>query len=94
MQLTYSFQKERNKEGKVFGFARFVGVKYVCSLEYQLKNVWFCSYKIWANVSKFSREDDESRAVKVKIKDGGKESTMEATMSSLRLMMMGNFNVR
>jgi hypothetical protein len=34
------------------------------------KNVWFCSYKIRANVSKFSREDDESRAVKVKINVG------------------------
>jgi len=43
-------KKKRNKEGKVFDFARFVGIKYVHSLEYQLKNVWFCSYKIWANV--------------------------------------------
>lgn len=56
------------------------------------KNVWFCSYKICVNISKFSKEDDESWDVKVKIKDGGKESTMDAipmggTMSSLRLMM-------
>jgi len=38
--------EKRDKEGKVFGFARFVVVKYLRSLEYQLKNVWFCSYKI------------------------------------------------
>jgi RNA recognition motif-containing protein len=45
--------RKRNKYGKLFGFARFIGVTDKGWLEDHLRNIWFGTYKIWANISRF-----------------------------------------
>lgn len=48
--------RKKSKTGKVFGFARFVELKNEKRLEEQLRNVWFGTCKVWANISRFNRE--------------------------------------
>lgn len=47
--------RKRNKKERVFRFIRYSGIKDSKWIEEQLRDVWFRSYKIWANISKFSR---------------------------------------
>ncbi|XP_058787158.1 uncharacterized protein LOC131661586 isoform X1 [Vicia villosa] len=49
--------RKRNKLGKIFGFVRYVDIKDDKWLEDQLKDVWFGSYKVWANISRFQRKN-------------------------------------
>ncbi|CAI8603184.1 unnamed protein product [Vicia faba] len=46
---------KRNKMGKIFGFIRYGGIQDATWIEEQLKDIWFGSYKVWVNVSRFSR---------------------------------------
>jgi hypothetical protein len=47
--------KKRNKMGRFFGFVRFSNVKDEKWLESQLRDVWFGTYKVWINISRFEK---------------------------------------
>ncbi|MCH80824.1 hypothetical protein A2U01_0001598 [Trifolium medium] len=47
--------KKRNKMGKVFGFVRYANVKDERWLESQLRDIWFGTYKVWVNISRFEK---------------------------------------
>lgn len=48
--------KQRNKNGRKYGFARFKGVKDVYSLERQLDNIILGGLKLYVNIPKYGRE--------------------------------------
>ncbi|MFS7900419.1 putative RNA recognition motif domain, nucleotide-binding alpha-beta plait domain superfamily [Helianthus anomalus] len=52
---------KRDKQGFRFGFVSFKGVKDAVELEKTMRNFWMSSYKLFINISKFSRENDEGR---------------------------------
>ncbi|MCH79669.1 transcription factor PIF1-like [Trifolium medium] len=51
--------KKRNKAGRVFGFVRYVAVKDERWLEEQLQDIWFGSYKVWVNISRYGRPQEK-----------------------------------
>lgn len=55
-----SIPRKRNKEEKLFDFARFLEVANIWQLEEQFKNIWFSTYKIWVIISRFSRGNEDS----------------------------------
>lgn len=52
---------KKNKVGKTFRFVRFAGVRDEKRVEEQLRIVWFDTYKVWVNVSRFDRGGSEVR---------------------------------
>jgi hypothetical protein len=52
--------KKRNKAGRIFGFVRYEEVRNEKWLEDRLKDVWFGSYKVWVNISKYGRHQNKN----------------------------------
>ncbi|KAJ0482641.1 putative RNA recognition motif domain, nucleotide-binding alpha-beta plait domain superfamily [Helianthus annuus] len=59
--------RKRDKRGFRFGFASFKGVKDERELEERMSNVWMGSYKLFINVAKFSKENEDRRDGKTKV---------------------------
>jgi hypothetical protein len=53
---------KRDKFGRRFAFARFVEVLNAQSLLKKIEEIWFDTYKLRANVSRFTKEEDDSGA--------------------------------
>ncbi|KAK2355652.1 SC35 splicing factor [Trifolium repens] len=49
--------KKVDKRGRRFGFVKFKEVSDVEDLSDRLRNVWCGSFKLWVNLSRFSRSD-------------------------------------
>ena len=47
--------RRRNNMGICFRFLRYTSIKGEEWLEKQLRDVWFGSYKVWVNISRFAR---------------------------------------
>jgi hypothetical protein len=47
---------KRNKLGKFFGFVRFKDVTDARTIEEHMRDTWFGTYKLWANVARFEKE--------------------------------------
>ncbi|KAL8519730.1 hypothetical protein ACS0TY_010606 [Phlomoides rotata] len=52
--------KRLDKKGKAFSFVRFVGNTNVARMERDLNNIWFGSYKLRVNISKFAGKRESS----------------------------------
>lgn len=61
--------KKKNKEGKLFGFARFKDVWYPQELERRLDQIWVGSFKLRVNSMRFSR--DKGREDRLVRQDNG-----------------------
>jgi hypothetical protein len=47
---------KKNKYGKFFGFVRFKGIEETTAAEERMREIWFGTYKMWANVARFAKE--------------------------------------
>ncbi|KAL8469021.1 hypothetical protein ACS0TY_032008 [Phlomoides rotata] len=54
--------KRVNREGKRFGFVRFGSNIDKCRVEQELNDIWFGSYKLRANLSKFDKKSGTNKA--------------------------------
>lgn len=70
--------QRRDKKGKRFGFVRFGRDIDIRGVEDKLNNIWFDSFKLRENISKFSKDLGKTSA-----KDGG-TSRFEVTHSAFR----------
>jgi RNA recognition motif-containing protein len=89
-ELIYRFSKfgdiediyipeKRNKSGKHFGFVRFRGAEDMKLIEAKMKELWFGTYKLWANIARFEKNDERGRTQnrenreerKIIMKEGG-----------------------
>ncbi|KAJ0609348.1 putative nucleotide-binding alpha-beta plait domain superfamily, RNA-binding domain superfamily [Helianthus annuus] len=66
--------RKRDKSGYRYGFASFKGVKYTRELEKRMSNVWMGIFKLFINVAKFTKEnedrsDEETKDQKFKTKE-------------------------
>ncbi|MCH84791.1 hypothetical protein A2U01_0005627, partial [Trifolium medium] len=73
--------RKRNKAGRIFGFVRYAGVKDETWLEEQLQDVWFGSYKVWVNISRY--EKPSTKTVK-------RNQHKEEKHPDQRMMELGN----
>ncbi|GAU51063.1 hypothetical protein TSUD_300050 [Trifolium subterraneum] len=56
-----SIHAKKNKFGKHFGFVRYKGFTEARDTEEKLRDVWFGTYKVWANVARFEKEGGSYR---------------------------------
>lgn len=50
--------RKKNKQGKIFGFARFKDILYPQELKRRLDQIWIGTYKLKANCTRFRRESE------------------------------------
>jgi hypothetical protein len=62
---------KKNKQGKFFGFVRFKGIEDTKDTEERMRDIWFGSYKLWANVARFTKEGGFQNEL------GGKRHTLD-----------------
>ncbi|KAK2376927.1 zinc finger CCCH domain-containing protein [Trifolium repens] len=47
---------KKNKLGKYFGFVRFKGITEIKFVEEKMKEIWYGTYKLWANAARFAKD--------------------------------------
>ncbi|KAL8486193.1 hypothetical protein ACS0TY_023043 [Phlomoides rotata] len=73
--------KRLDKKGNAFGFVRFGGNTNSERLEWELNNIWFGSYKLRVNLSKFTRKGEkQSGKAKEKLPDKDNEGDKRWTL--------------
>ncbi|MCI13931.1 hypothetical protein A2U01_0035054, partial [Trifolium medium] len=76
---------KKNKYGKFFGFVRFKGIAETKVVEDKMKEIWFGTYKMWANVARFAKKGGEHN------EHGGKRPTSDGRIKeSLKRPMKHN----
>jgi hypothetical protein len=54
--VTIFIPGKKNKQGNFFGFVRFKGIDETKVAEERMREIWFGTYKLWANVARFTKE--------------------------------------
>ena len=70
--------KQRNKNGRRYGFARFKGVEDVHSLERKLDNIVLGGLKLYVNIPKFGRDTVEKIILEAKRMEHDEQNENEA----------------
>ncbi|GAU20898.1 hypothetical protein TSUD_120900 [Trifolium subterraneum] len=85
--------EKRNKSGKHFGFVRFRGAKDVKLVEAKTKEVWFGTYKLWANVARFVKTDEGGRTKNREKREERKTKKMEGDIVKITKLRQENRRV-
>ncbi|KAJ0604053.1 putative RNA recognition motif domain, nucleotide-binding alpha-beta plait domain superfamily [Helianthus annuus] len=83
--------RKRDTRGYRFGFASFKGVKNARELEKKMANVWMGSYRLFINVAKFTKENEERRDGKAKIHNHAVKENKDLGHRKQELNRYGNF---
>jgi hypothetical protein len=72
---------KKNKHGNFFGFVRLKGVTETSVIEDKMREIWFGSFKLWANVARFEKErgDHKEQGGKRPISDGRINKSVKKT---------------
>ncbi|KAL4578302.1 hypothetical protein LXL04_014423 [Taraxacum kok-saghyz] len=75
--------RKRNRQCRMFGFARFVVVRDIKGCEEKSNNIWLKNLKLWANVSRFSRKEGEEWKVSIPVKPVEPKRKMKSVVVQL-----------